>query len=54
MKEPNEKADELGETKPLEAIGSANVVEGEETQELRALTAEQIEQILNGKRPGHR
>ena len=45
MKEQDKKADELAETKPLEKIPST-VAEGEETQRLRALTVQEIEQIL--------
>jgi hypothetical protein len=46
MKEQDKKADELAETKPLERIPSTGVSEGEETQRLRALTVQEIEQIL--------
>jgi hypothetical protein len=46
MKEQDKKADELAETRPLEKIPSTNVAESEETQRLRALTVQEIEQIL--------
>ena len=46
MKEQDKKADELAETKPLETIPSTKATEGEETQRLRALTVQEIEQIL--------
>ena len=46
MKEQDKKADELAETKPLKKIPNTDVAEGEETQRLRALTVQEIEQIL--------
>ena len=46
MEEQGKKADELAETKPLETIPSTHATEGEETQRLRALTVQEIEQIL--------
>jgi hypothetical protein len=51
MEEQGKKADELAETKPLETIPSTNATEGEETQRLRALTVQEIEQILSDETP---
>ena len=42
---------QLAETKPLETIPSTNEADGEETQRLRALTVQEIEQILSDDTP---
>jgi hypothetical protein len=51
MKEQGKKTDELAETKPVETIPSTNAAESEETQRLRALTVQEIEQILKNETP---
>ena len=51
MKEQRKKTDEPAETKPLETIPNTNAADGEETQRLRTLTVQEIEQILKDETP---